>query len=34
MFVLEKNATAANIVNSVGSLAKAKHLLHVDDLDK
>eukprot|EP00112_Aurelia_sp_Birch-Aquarium-sp1_P007297 Seg1794.9 transcript_id=Seg1794.9/GoldUCD/mRNA.D3Y31 product="Centrosomal protein of 70 kDa" protein_id=Seg1794.9/GoldUCD/D3Y31 len=30
---LEKNANAANIVNGVGTLAKAKHLLHVQDLD-
>lgn len=29
----EKNANAANIVNGVGTLAKAKHLLHVQDLD-
>eukprot|EP00795_Rhopilema_esculentum_P014473 gene14473-5535_t len=30
---LEKNANSATIVNAVGALAKAKHLLHIDDLD-
>jgi len=33
LLALEKNANAASIVNSVGTLAKAKHLLHIEDLD-
>lgn len=29
----DENTNAASIVNAVGTLAKAKHLLHIDDLD-